>query len=173
MSKGESSAGSNAATDQAQKRDANLFCTITLSKNKAYVGEQIIATYTLFSRYNSLQARDYDLPKLNGFWAEEVDMGQSNWEATPRTVNGLRYNVAVLKKQVLIPLRGGKLRVEPMTLNYLVNPGFFSSGSLLYPSDAADERSSVDLGGRRIIKKTRLLEHGVGGSARRTRSRDT
>ena len=28
-----------------------------------------------------------------------------------------------------------------------------SSGCLLYTSDAADERSSVDLGGRRIIKK--------------------
>ena len=26
-------------------------------------------------------------------------------------------------------------------------------GCLLYTSDAADERSSVDLGGRRIIKK--------------------
>ena len=34
----------------------------------------------------------------------------------------------------------------------------FSSGfsfCLLYTSDAADERSSVDLGGRRIIKKTK------------------
>ena len=34
--------------------------------------------------------------------------------------------------------------------------GFTSMGSwvcLLYTSDAADERSSVDLGGRRIIKK--------------------
>ena len=28
-----------------------------------------------------------------------------------------------------------------------------SPGCLLYTSDAADERSSVDLGGRRIIKK--------------------
>ena len=28
---------------------------------------------------------------------------------------------------------------------------------LLYTSDAADERSSVDLGGRRIIKKTQTL----------------
>ena len=28
---------------------------------------------------------------------------------------------------------------------------------LLYTSDAADERSSVDLGGRRIIKKTKTL----------------
>ncbi len=27
------------------------------------------------------------------------------------------------------------------------------NGCLLYTSDAADERSSVDLGGRRIIKK--------------------
>ena len=29
---------------------------------------------------------------------------------------------------------------------------------LLYTSDAADERSSVDLGGRRIIKKTKRKE---------------
>ena len=29
----------------------------------------------------------------------------------------------------------------------------FPKGCLLYTSDAADERSSVDLGGRRIIKK--------------------
>ena len=29
---------------------------------------------------------------------------------------------------------------------------------LLYTSDAADERSSVDLGGRRIIKKKQKLE---------------
>ena len=32
---------------------------------------------------------------------------------------------------------------------------------LLYTSDAADERSSVDLGGRRIIKKKTKIEHDV------------
>ena len=31
-----------------------------------------------------------------------------------------------------------------------------SDGCLLYTSDAADERSSVDLGGRRIIKKKKI-----------------
>ena len=30
---------------------------------------------------------------------------------------------------------------------------------LLYTSDAADERSSVDLGGRRIIKKKQNIQH--------------
>ena len=33
------------------------------------------------------------------------------------------------------------------------NRQWSGSGCLLYTSDAADERSSVDLGGRRIIKK--------------------
>ena len=31
-------------------------------------------------------------------------------------------------------------------------------GCLLYTSDAADERSSVDLGGRRIIKKKKQIK---------------
>ena len=47
---------------------------------------------------------------------------------------------------------------------------------LLYTSDAADERSSVDLGGRRIInKKKSYITHG-GGRGRnkhRTHKRDT
>ena len=34
-----------------------------------------------------------------------------------------------------------------------------SSICLLYTSDAADERSSVDLGGRRIIKKKQKHKH--------------
>ena len=38
----------------------------------------------------------------------------------------------------------GELLVEPLQLFH---------PCLLYTSDAADERSSVDLGGRRIIKK--------------------
>ena len=33
------------------------------------------------------------------------------------------------------------------------NMAIFPDACLLYTSDAADERSSVDLGGRRIIKK--------------------
>ena len=38
-------------------------------------------------------------------------------------------------------------------LGVLLTEGARGEGCLLYTSDAADERSSVDLGGRRIIKK--------------------
>ena len=47
---------------------------------------------------------------------------------------------------------------------YYAGEGFGSEGAksmykdcLLYTSDAADERSSVDLGGRRIIKKKKKV----------------
>ena len=40
-----------------------------------------------------------------------------------------------------------------------LHPAYFAMvmACLLYTSDAADERSSVDLGGRRIIKKKQTL----------------
>ena len=48
--------------------------------------------------------------------------------------------------------------VEDATLRLM--PGVVVADiCLLYTSDAADERSSVDLGGRRIIKKKNRHEH--------------
>ena len=42
-----------------------------------------------------------------------------------------------------------------------------ATACLLYTSDAADERSSVDLGGRRIIKKKRTRNHKGGRTMKR------
>lgn len=114
---------------QAQTRDANLFATIALSKSKAYVGEQIVATYMLYSRYANLELSKYDLPKMDGFWAEEIDLGNTSWEDEIQTVNGLQYRVAILKRQVLFPQRSGKLRIAPVQLSCVVNRSFFNRGS--------------------------------------------
>ena len=66
---------------------------------------------------------------------------------------------------LLLDLRqdaGQELRADPM----LTHDGQDEVGPcLLYTSDAADERSSVDLGGRRIIKKKK--EGMCGRGARR------
>ena len=47
------------------------------------------------------------------------------------------------------------------------------NGCLLYTSDAADERSSVDLGGRRIIQKKNLLDVPLQSCDQRTSHTDT
>ncbi|MBL7951522.1 MAG: protein BatD [Flavobacteriales bacterium] len=129
VSKGASTRPSDPGAAQGQSRDANLFATIALSKNKAYVGEQVIATYTLYSRYANIELSKYDLPRMDGFWAEEIDLGDTNWEDQLQTVNGLQYRVAVLKRQVLFPQRSGKLRIAPVELECVVNRSFFNRGT--------------------------------------------
>ena len=47
-----------------------------------------------------------------------------------------------------IIIAGGNIELEGEVQDCII-----ISGCLLYTSDAADERSSVDLGGRRIIKQ--------------------
>ena len=64
----------------------------------------------------------------------------------------------VYKRQVQLLLLPGMLRLTKSTgpSRNLAFSGMLSdwrTSCLLYTSDAADERSSVDLGGRRIIKK--------------------
>ncbi len=142
--KGENSTPSNSTLNQAQQNDPNLFCTISLSKTKAWVGEQIVATYSLYSRYSQLTPGDYDLPKLDGFLAEEIDFGETKWERA-ETVNGLQYKVATLKKQLLFPTRSGKLRIPPMTLNYRVNVSFFSNGTPVRITSNAVEVNAMEL----------------------------
>ena len=54
------------------------------------------------------------------------------------------------KKGINIDLLLEKILLQAELLELKANP---NRRCLLYTSDAADERSSVDLGGRRIIKK--------------------
>lgn len=130
---------------QGQGRDPNLFATIALSRNKGYVGEQIIATWTLYSRYNNLELSRYDVPKMNGFWAEDVDLGTTSWQDKLETINGLQYRVAILKKQVLLPQRSGKLRIEPLELTCIVNRSFFNRGQQLELKSNAVEFTAQEL----------------------------
>jgi hypothetical protein len=135
----------DAQAAQGQSRDVNLFATISVSKNKAYVGDQVVATYTLYTRYASLDLAQYDLPKLNGFWTEEVPMGNANWEDKLETINGQQYKVAILKRQVLFPQKSGKLRIEPFTLTCVVNRSFFNRGTSIDLKSNAVELTVLDL----------------------------
>ena len=54
--------------------------------------------------------------------------------------------------RVLVGVRVGDIGADRFVMHYRV-VSTRHNRCLLYTSDAADERSSVDLGGRRIIKK--------------------
>mgnify|MGYP003381680928 CR=1 FL=1 len=61
-----------------------------------------------------------------------------------------------------IALRTQQVIMEETGVVNVADPLGGSWYCLLYTSDAADERSSVDLGGRRIIKKKKSSEYESG-----------
>src|SRR5678816_604238 len=79
-------------------------------------------------------------------------------------VNAARAPTGAIAGSSFTPLQDLTGTITPSDLHFEVNHGgvpaidparhsLLVHGCLLYTSDAADERSSVDLGGRRIIKK--------------------
>ena len=126
-SQNKSSQGTVKSNAQSTGND-NLLLRINLSKSKVYQGEQFVVTYNLYSLYNNIQIIDFQLPSFNGFWTEEVKISESSWETKLETINGKNYRKAILKRQILFPQRSGKLSLETMTVNCLVNRGFFNNG---------------------------------------------
>lgn len=108
--------------------DPNLFARIELSKRNIYKGEAIAVTYKVYTRYNGFEIEDYEMPMTNGLWKEEVKSGASGWKQTIQTVNGMRYNVITLKKEIVTPKKSGDIKIEPITIQAQIGRSFFSRG---------------------------------------------
>lgn len=119
---------SNGASSTDKK---NLILTIHLSKRNAYIGEQVIATYVLLTRYQNLDVGEMNFPALTGFWKEKLKDEQASWEPNYEFIDGVPYRKAVLKQQVLFPQRPGELQIDPMEITCVANRSFFSQGTEL------------------------------------------
>ncbi len=105
--------GSTPAITDKDNSGKSLFIKTAVSKRKVYVGEQILVTYKLYFRGN---VRTYNIdkyPSNAGFWTEEFDMPRQP-VISSAIVNGINYNVAVLRKIALFPTRTGTLFLEPL-----------------------------------------------------------
>lgn len=91
----------------------NIYLKTNVSKTSAYVGEQITASFKLYvnGELNLVGLELLNSPILNGFWSQEIDMGEVQWQR--EQVNGVWFRVANLKQVVLFPQQSGKLTVDP------------------------------------------------------------
>ena len=105
----------------------DIFLRLTLSKNRAVVGETISATLKLYQRVNIAGFEDAKFPTFNGFWSQEV-MAPTNIEFQRENVGNVIYNSAILRSWTLIPQQAGEIKIEPAELVCLVNVRAPSSG---------------------------------------------
>ena len=97
----------------------NLFVKTTVSKTKAYIGEQITVTHKVYTRYQLRGFQDIKFPDYTGFWAQDVP-GNQQIQVTNENIDGVNYQVGELKRTYLFAQHSGKLEIEPMNIECAV-----------------------------------------------------
>ena len=121
----------NSQTQKQPVRD--LVTAIEPSKRTLYLGEPVVLNYRIYNRYNNLDVRNYDIPELDGFWKETVDMPEARWE--PQLINGKRYNVATVRKIVAFPQQTGTFELKDFDLVGYMRVNFFEGRELTATCD--------------------------------------
>lgn len=103
---------SSSASISDSEIDKNIFLKASLSQLTVYTNQQLILTYSLFTRYDTRYEGFIEEPELNGFWTEEFPMDQNIGRDT-ELVNGKRYVRADVKKIALFPTAPGQYQIKP------------------------------------------------------------
>ena len=113
--------GQQQQQQQGGKEDVNVsdevYIKSTVNKTTVYQGEYLFATYKLYTRIGIAGNELIKNAALNGFWSQEIDLGQTQW--TEEVIGGYRWSVATIRKIVLFPQRAGDLEIDPLEMRFV------------------------------------------------------
>lgn len=95
--------------------DDNIFVQALVDRKTLYQNEQVLLTYSLYTRYDTRYEGFDKEPETSGFWIEEFPMGREVPRETVR-MNGKRYVKADVKKLALFPTAPGNYTIQPGSL---------------------------------------------------------
>lgn len=93
--------------------EQDLFLRALVDKREVHLGEQVTLTLYLFSQADVAGVQTVSFPKLDGFWAEDIE---APTQLTPelKSIRGVPYRAYMLRRRALFPLRSGALSVDPV-----------------------------------------------------------
>jgi len=119
---------------------------LMVDKTNVYVGEQIIVSYFLISRVSLDNPDIYKRPEFKGFIKEDLET-VSKLNFSPQLIDGQTYNVALLSKHALYPVKEGVFYVDSLGFraNVLSDEDVFGGGffSFRRPRQATRESKTV------------------------------
>ena len=89
---------------------SNLFIKVDVDKRNVTKGEQITASYKLYTRL-PMQVNLTKLPSLNGFWSQDFKIPQPP-KPVKEIYNGKEYQVFEIKRTALFPTQTGTLELD-------------------------------------------------------------
>ena len=114
---GSSQGRSSQNTNDPQVSGKDLFLKVTPSKRSAYVGEQIVLNYKLYTKVPVSSLSVEKAPSYAGFWTKDItDNNGGSLRQSSEVVNGVEYTTAEIQRIVVVPQRAGSLNLDPMTI---------------------------------------------------------
>ncbi len=107
------------SADISKQIGDNLLLRLAVDKSHVYQGEQITASYKLYTRVGITSYNVTKLPSVTGFWSEDLEVPRQP-QLVNEVYNGKQYRVALLKKVALFPQRSGTLTLDPMEATCVV-----------------------------------------------------
>jgi hypothetical protein len=97
--------------------DVGLHFFVVLIKTTPYVNEPVTVVYKIYvSPTTSVSGwKEVSSPQYNDFWSQNIDI--KNLVLQIEKYKGQEYRMVVLRKTVLYPQKGGRLEIEPLTLD--------------------------------------------------------
>lgn len=107
-----------------------FFILLETDKKQVYEGEQITATWHIYTRGNLESLDRAKFPDLKGFWKEIIEEVPS-LQFTEERVNGEIYRKALLAAHALFPIKPGKIVIDEFKIKAKARmPTQFGWGSL-------------------------------------------
>lgn len=97
-----------------------FFIIVETDKKEAYEGEQIFASWYIYTRGNIHQFDRLKFPALKGFWKEDVEPAP-NLNFEKERVNGILFHRALLASYALFPIKPGEATIDEYKIRALVS----------------------------------------------------
>lgn len=101
-----------AATQPELVSDDNVFLKATVDKETVFPNEQVLLTYTLYTRYDTRYEGFEEEPSVSGFWIEDFPLDRDLGRETVN-LNGRRYVKAEVRKIALFPTAPAEYTIQP------------------------------------------------------------
>jgi hypothetical protein len=109
------------SNDPSYVASESIHLVAEVSNSSPYLNEPVSVKYKLYvSPQVNVSNFDFiDNPKYADFWSQNINTKQFKFESG--TYKGKQYRSVVLRKSVLYPQKTGKLNIEPLTIDVVVD----------------------------------------------------
>ncbi len=92
--------------------EKNIFLNIFADKHEAYPNEQILLTYSVYTRVSARAEQFEKDPNMGGFWVEEIPI-EKEYQPAKVIFDGLQYLKADVKRLAVFPTTTGTFEIDP------------------------------------------------------------